>query len=39
MTQYKNVNVNISEGQMQKLQHSINANCATTSIRLGYDDL
>ena len=39
MTQYKNVNVNISEGQMQKLQHSINANCAATSIRLGYDDL
>ena len=39
MTQYKNVNVNISEGQMQKLKHSINANCATTSIRLGKDDL
>ena len=39
MTQYKNVNVNISEGQMQKLQHSINANCATTSLRLGKDDL
>ena len=39
MTQYKNVNVNISEGQLQKLKHSINANCAATSIRLGYDDL
>ena len=39
MTQYKNVNVNISEGQLQKLKHAINANCAATSIRLRYDDL
>ena len=35
MTQYKDVYVNISEGQMQKLQHSINAGCTATSIRLG----
>ena len=39
MTSYKTVNVNISEGQEQKLRHSINANCAATSIRLGKDDL
>ena len=39
MTQYKTVNVNISEGQTQKLRHSINANCATTSIKLGKNDL
>ena len=39
MTQYKDVYVNISEGQMQKLRHSINAGCTATSIRLGKNDL
>ena len=39
MTTYKTVNVNISEGQAQKLKHSINANCAATSIKLGKNDL
>ena len=39
MTQYKDVYVNISDGQMQKLQHSVNAGCASTSLRLGKDDL
>ena len=39
MTQYKSVNVNLSENQIQKLQQAVNANCAATSIKLGYDDL
>ena len=39
MTQYKNVNVNLSENQIQKLRQAVNANCAATSIKLGYDDL
>ena len=39
MTQYKNVNVNISEGQIQKLKHSVDAGCSTTSLRLGKNDL
>ena len=39
MTQYKSVNVNLTENQMQKLRQSINANCAATSIKLGNDDL
>ena len=39
MTQYKSVNVNLTENQTQKLQQAINANCTTTSIKLGYDDL
>ena len=39
MTQYKSVNVNLSDGNLQKLTESIHANCATTSIRLGKDDL
>ena len=39
MTQYKNVNVNLSENQIQKLENSINANCAATSIKLGKNDL
>ena len=34
-----NVNVNISEGQKEKLQHAIKANCAAVSIRLGHEDL
>ena len=39
MTQYKSVNVNLTENQIQKLQQSINANCTATSIKLGNDDL
>ena len=39
MTQYKSVNVNLSENQINKLQQAVNANCAATSIKLGYDDL
>ena len=39
MTQYKSVNVNLSENQINKLRQAINANCAATSIKLGYDDL
>ena len=39
MTQYKSVNVNLSENQIDKLQKAINANCAATSIKLSYDDL
>ena len=39
MTQYKSVNVNLSENQIQKLQQAINANCTATSIKLGHDDL
>ena len=38
MTKYKEVYVNISQGQIQKLQNSLNAGC-TTSIRLGKNDL
>ena len=39
MTQYKSVNVNLSENQINKIQQAVNANCAATSIKLGYDDL
>ena len=39
MTQYESVNVNLSENQINKLQQAVNANCAATSIKLGYDDL
>ena len=39
MTQYKSVNVNLSENQINKLRQAINANCAATSIKLGYNDL
>ena len=39
MTQYKSVNVNLSENQINKLKQAINANCTATSIKLGYDDL
>ena len=39
MTRYINVKVNISEGQKEKLQHSIKANCSAVSIRLGHEDL
>ena len=39
MTQYKSVNVNLSDNQINKLRQAINANCAATSIKLSYDDL
>ena len=39
MTKYINVKVNISEGQKEKLQHAIKANCAAVSIQLGHEDL
>ena len=39
MTQYKDVNVNLSENQIKKIQQAINANCTATSIKLGADDL
>ena len=39
MTQYKSVNVNLSDNQVQKLQQAINANCTATSTKLGNDDL
>ena len=39
MTQYKSVNVNLSDNQINKLQQAINANCAATSLKLSYDDL
>ena len=39
MTQYKSVNVNLSENQAQKLKHSVEAGCAATSIKLGKHDL
>ena len=39
MTQYKSVNVNLSENQIKKIQQAVNANCTATSIKLGADDL
>ena len=39
MTKYINAKVNISEGQKEKLQHAIKANCSAVSIRLGHGDL
>ena len=39
MTQYKDVNVNLSENQIKKIQQAINADCTATSIKLGADDL
>ena len=36
---YVNVKVNISEGQKEKLQHAIKANCSAVGIRLGHEDL
>ena len=39
MTQYINVKVKISEGQIEKLQHAIKENCPAVSIRLGHEDL
>ena len=39
MTQYINVKVKISEGQKEKLQHALKANCSAVSIRLNHEDL
>ena len=39
MTQYKSVNVNLSDNQIQKLRQAVNANCTATSIKLSVDDL
>ena len=39
MTQYKSVNVNLTENQIQKLRQAINANCSATSIKINADDL
>ena len=39
MTQYKSVNVNLSENQIEKLRQAINANCSATSIKINADDL
>ena len=39
MTQYKSINVNLSENQINKLKQAINANCAATSIKLNANDL
>ena len=39
MTSYVNFRINISEGQKEKLQHAIKANCSAVSIRLGHEDL
>ena len=39
MTQYISANVNLTENQIQKLRQAINANCATTIIKIGANDL
>ena len=39
MTQYKSVNVNLSENQIKKIQQAVNANCTATSIKLSADNL
>ena len=39
MTQYKSVNVNLSQNQIEKLRQAINANCSATSIKINADDL
>ena len=39
MTQYKSVNVNLSENQIEKLRQAINANCSATNIKINADDL
>ena len=39
MTRYINTKVNILEGQKEKLQHAIKANCLAVSICLGHEDL
>ena len=39
MTNYEIVKANISEGQKEKLQHAVKADCSAVSIRLGHEDL
>ena len=39
MTRYTNVKVNISDGQKEKLQLTVQAGCSAVSIRLGHEDL
>ena len=39
MTQYKSVNVDLTENQIKKLDRELSANCASISIKLGKDDL
>ena len=39
MTKYTNFEVNISEGQREKLQHAIKAGCPAVIIRLGCKNL
>ena len=39
MSRYVNVKVKISEGQKEKLQHALKANCPIISIRLNHEDL
>ena len=39
MTQYKKVNVNLTENQINKLDRELNANCASISLKLGKNDL
>ena len=39
MTRYTSLKVKISEGQKEKLQHAIKADCPAVSIRLGHEDL
>ena len=39
MVQYKKANVNLTENQIRKLDHELNANCASISLKLGKNDL
>ena len=39
MTQYKKVNVNLTDNQINKLDRELNANCASISLKLGKNDL
>ena len=39
MTESINVKVDTSEGQKEKLQHTIKAGCLAVRIRLGHEDL
>ena len=36
---YTNIKVNISDGQKEKLQQAIKADCSAVSICLGHEDL
>ena len=39
MSRYKNIKVNISEGQKEKIKRALEAGCDGVSIRLSHDDL